>query len=152
MIYKQYFPYFQQTIKRNYFGRYEVEAPEGKTGNKKVTDEEKSVDTMQNTKEIQKVEKQEVEKQVDSETSGAESKTDESGDLPGFEQVGPGLFQFKSPKWTTPAAQPLCGQPQKQELQQQVYYNPPPASEGFARVNGIPGAYQNFPTAVYQFT
>lgn len=184
MIYNQNFPYFQQTFKKNYFGRAEAEAPEGKTGNKKVTDEEKTGDTMQNPKEIQEfakqevdeqevdeqevnkqevkkinrklinreVNKQEVNKQDDFDKNGAESKTDESADLPGFEKVGPGLFQFKNPKWTTPAAQPQYGQPKKQELQQQVHYNPPPASEGFARVNGIPGPYQNFPTPVYQFT
>ncbi|MHB1043042.1 MAG: hypothetical protein ACYC0Q_09415 [Eubacteriales bacterium] len=147
MAYNQNFPYFQQSLIRNYPTKAEVKVSEVITGNNNVIEDQKSDETVQNTSEAQ-----EVEKQDNFNNDADENNTPENAEIPGFEQVGPGYFQFKNSSGTRPVFPPLPSRTCKQEVQQQAKIIPPQASAGFNRVNGLPGPYQNFPAPVYQFT
>lgn len=99
-----------------------------------------------------------AEAQVDVQCQAAEKesikkKSVVNSDVQGFEQVSPGVFQFKhTPQNTSPSVMPKLNYPAYP-----MQYTPQPentdmAESGFLRVDGVPGPYEQYQTPVYQFT
>lgn len=76
-----------------------------------------------------------------------------NSEINGFEQVAPGVFQFKQ-NWDKAAS--VLAPPQNYPVNHLPSTPLPKAPEleepGFLRVDGIPGPYEHYQTPVYQFT
>lgn len=73
---------------------------------------------------------------------------------PGFEQIAPGVFQFKHPslKEKLGVIPPVIAHPTPELWGFQLKETSAMEEAGFIRVDGLPGSFEHYKTPVYQFT
>lgn len=146
-------------INRPYYYRHFLERRPAKENKVKVNDTAEVVQNKNLDKENIPINQIEISPacQADAESQSDKEevlKDNPPADFHRFEQVAPGVFQFKQ-NGENPSLIAVQ-QPQNYTLYHLPCTSLPGTSElaesGFLRVDGIPGPYEHYQTPVYQFT
>lgn len=140
-------------IHKAYFYRYRQALERSLSSEKIVNKASEHASACTEERAPQKLDKNQpgtVEEQFIKMKEDAVKETDGSNAFHGFEQIAPGIFQFRQQAYGGKdyAVPPRLFPP----FQSEVMHSQKAGELGFKRVDGLPGPYQHYSTPVFQFT